>query len=64
MDNNETNTILVSELGFNSNAVATRNEYGNWEWESEDGTKWEYDPVTHLRRHCGNGPGYFWTDWW
>lgn len=60
--------MKVREMGFvvsdevNEETEVTKNDFGNYEFVLAD-TKWEYDPTSRQTRHCGFGPGCFWTDW-
>ena len=60
--------MKVREIGFvvsdevNEETEVTKNDFGNYEFVLAD-TKLEYDPTSLQTRHCGFGPGCFWTDW-
>lgn len=60
--------LTIKEMGFdvpeevNKSTKVWKNESGNYRFVLED-TKWEYDPTSRKTRHCGFGPGCFWTDW-
>lgn len=60
--------MKLRDMGFtvsdkkNLETEVSENEFGNYEFVLYD-TRWEYDPTSHKTRHCGVGPGCFWTDW-